>query len=332
MYRYESVPRFLFVGLVFATALIATGCETSPGLIYEDNNAVWKMHENGSEKIKLVDNARYPRWVRGVKDQIAFVRTKAGKSAIFVIDYEGKSEKQLTDYNAGEYFSWSPDRSWIAFQSDRDGNWEIYKVNVNTKQEIRLTTDKADDKRPRWSPKGNKIAFESNRRNGDWDIWLMDGNGTALTNVTDGFVGDGFDGRAVWSLDGQNLACICNHVGWGGPKICVIYLTIPAGMGPVSLPVTGGSEPVWDMDGKYIFYIGRNAPNDVLYKLEIATKKSQALSTFSSSIGEFMDADAVNIYYAKTNPAGGYGLYSIKWYDGTESKIGQGINPNVSSW
>lgn len=72
----------------------------------------------------------------------------------------------------------SPDGERVAFMSRRDGNWEVYVVNVDGSDLQRLTNDPAEDGLPAWSPDGNAIAFVSNR-GGPWAVWAMtpDGSG-----------------------------------------------------------------------------------------------------------------------------------------------------------
>src|SRR5215475_8196452 len=52
-------------------------------------------------------------------------------------------------------------RDRIAFACKRDGNWEIYAVDGEGRQQVRLTTLASQDRYPVWSPDGRKIAFES---------------------------------------------------------------------------------------------------------------------------------------------------------------------------
>ncbi|CAN0541709.1 unnamed protein product, partial [Scytosiphon promiscuus] len=60
---------------------------------------------------------------------------------------------------------WSPDGNTIVFETNRDGNWEIYLMNKNGKGLKRITENQFEDRRPSWHPDGNLILFES-KRNG----------------------------------------------------------------------------------------------------------------------------------------------------------------------
>jgi TolB protein len=48
--------------------------------------------------------------------------------------------------------SWSPDGQRIAFSSERDGNLEIYVINIDGSGLTRLTDHPGDDSSPAWSP------------------------------------------------------------------------------------------------------------------------------------------------------------------------------------
>jgi hypothetical protein len=79
--------------------------------------------------------------------------------------------------------SWSPDGSRIAFQSERDGNNEIYVMNADGSLPVNLTHNPGSDERPRWSPRGDKIAFDSDR-DGQRAIYVMGSDGSRQTRLT----------------------------------------------------------------------------------------------------------------------------------------------------
>ena len=71
----------------------------------------------------------------------------------------------------------------IAFVSDRDGNWEIYAIENDSGNVIRLTENPADDWHPSWSPDGSKIAFSSDR-DGNAEIYIMNADGSNVFKLT----------------------------------------------------------------------------------------------------------------------------------------------------
>jgi TolB protein len=80
----------------------------------------------------------------------------------------------------------------IAFETDRDGNSEIYSIGPDGTNPSNLSNNPASDVDPAWSPDGTKIAFSSDR-DGHPDIWA---NGTARVNLTPG---PEFDEAPTWS-------------------------------------------------------------------------------------------------------------------------------------
>ncbi|MEW5900639.1 MAG: hypothetical protein AB1715_04160 [Acidobacteriota bacterium] len=88
----------------------------------------------------------------------------------------------------------------IVFQSDLDGDNEIYLLSGD--RVTRLTDNAWEDRYPRWSPDGRKIAFSANPR-GNFDIFVMNERGEEIFPVTDS-PADEVD--LAFSPDGQSLA------------------------------------------------------------------------------------------------------------------------------
>jgi len=87
----------------------------------------------------------------------------------------------------------------VAFMSRRDGNWEIYAVNMDGSSLKRLTNSSSQDGLPAWSPDGKSIAFVSNR-SGAWAIWAMNADGSGQHKLFD--LGGGYgSGDYDWTAE-----------------------------------------------------------------------------------------------------------------------------------
>ncbi|MBN1963231.1 MAG: PD40 domain-containing protein [Anaerolineae bacterium] len=94
----------------------------------------------------------------------------------------------VADGSAAYSPAWSPDGTQIAYESDRDGDWNVYALNVadGTTRRIAGTPDR-DDRRPAWSPDGHWIAFESRQptMQGNLDIYVLDVTTGDVRRLTD---------------------------------------------------------------------------------------------------------------------------------------------------
>ena len=97
----------------------------------------------------------------------------------------------------------------IAFVSERDGNPEIYVMDIDGKNQHRLTNNRGNDWSPSWSPDGKQIAFQSDRDghvvNGrpSPEIYMMDTDGRNPQNLTNNPANDR---SPSWSPDGKRIA------------------------------------------------------------------------------------------------------------------------------
>ncbi len=95
----------------------------------------------------------------------------------------------------------------LLFQTDRDGNVEIYVMDADGSNPVNLTNNPASDFEPAWSPDGSRIAFVSSRDE-YLDIFVMNADGSDPVNLTpDDLVPlTAFPETPTWSPDGSRIA------------------------------------------------------------------------------------------------------------------------------
>ena len=104
---------------------------------------------------------------------------------------EGSGVAASTDVNP----DFSSDGSKIVFDGTRNGNSDIYVVDVASKAVTRLTTDAALEYEPTFAPDGQQIAFVR-EVGGDPEIFRMDAQpGASAVNISNN---PGLDGNPEW--------------------------------------------------------------------------------------------------------------------------------------
>src|SRR5947199_6746936 len=79
-------------------------------------------------------------------------------------------------------------RHKIVYETNRDGNWELYLCNADGSDPVNLTKTKdVDELYPKPSPDGTKICFVADEGKGEdkvRNIYYMNSDGTGRTKVT----------------------------------------------------------------------------------------------------------------------------------------------------
>jgi hypothetical protein len=154
--------------------------------------------------------------------------------------------------------AWQPIPCSVVFDTDRDGNWEVYIMGPDGENPLNLSNDPADDTNPAISPDGKRIAFVSNRESnqgGGQNIYVVNADGSNLRQLT--FQGSS-DGPS-WSHDGAMIVYSNNGD---------IYFTdANDGSAPQQVTFTPeeDKEPKWSPDGSKLAWLsGKDGHYDVL--------------------------------------------------------------------
>ncbi len=145
--------------------------------------------------------------------------------------------------------SWSPDGSKIAFISDKSGEEEIWVVAQDGSSEPEQLTNNGTRMRfdPRWSPDGKQIAFSDKSGR----LYVLTVDSKQMAEVARDLTGNLHD--YTWSPDGGFLAFTLtdsNNFGsiW-------IWSKSDAQLHRVTDEQFNENTPVWDPDGKYLYYL-----------------------------------------------------------------------------
>ena len=136
-------------------------------------------------------------------DWLAYTSSDEGRLRVRVVNRFGAGLRDLSVRTtpSNSLASWSPDGLRIAFASAREGTSDIFVMNKDGSNQIRLTEDPADDAFPAWSPDGSRIAFASTRDGGS-EIYVMNEDGSDQFRLTSS---PGGDISPAWSPDSARI-------------------------------------------------------------------------------------------------------------------------------
>jgi TolB protein len=163
----------------------------------------------------------------------------------------------------------SPDGAKLAFASHRDGNWELYLLDLENIELRRLTETPEYEGHPTWSPDGLWLAYEA-YSDGDLDIWIMPIDvGQAPIQLT---THPEADYSPTWDPEGRRITFVSHRD--GSPQIFVADLDQP-GDRFRKLKISNGytSDPVFDPNGGRLAYTVHNSGLNHVYVYQFEESK-----------------------------------------------------------
>jgi eukaryotic-like serine/threonine-protein kinase len=231
--------------------------------------------------------------------------------------------------------TFSPDGQTIAYVTNRNGNFEIFRKQISGGAEINLTQNASDDLQPAFSPDGTQIAFVSTRssssqliyRNANFpllggDIWVMPSlGGLARRIATSG-------NFPSWSPDGSNLIYTT------GPQGSQKILRIPASGGePREIPLkfkSGGPAlslfyPAYSSDGRWIVFEAQQG--DLIYVMNASGGEPERIARGRHPV---WNANSTAIVYSSGDAGKNYSLWQVPFDVGSGKVKGEPTPLTVS--
>ena len=109
----------------------------------------------------------------------------------------------------------------ITFHSNRDGSFDVFKMNSDGTDQINLTQGASSQGAtgPTFSPSGKKIVFQSDRGS-NTEIYKMNADGSNPTRLTDSL---GVDGESDWQpLTPKSRSLTVHPPPTGGPSLLLV--------------------------------------------------------------------------------------------------------------
>jgi tricorn protease len=150
----------------------------------------------------LVGQSRLLRHPSYSKGKVAF----SYLGDIWTANEDGSGIMRITDHKAREvYPRFSPDGKWIAFSSNREGNYDVYVIAATGGKAKQLTFHSADDNVVGWTPDGKNVIFTSSR-----DMGVFPNVATLMEVSVDGGlekpIETDWGSSGSYSQDGSKLA------------------------------------------------------------------------------------------------------------------------------
>lgn len=203
---------------------------------------LWTMSTEGIRKFSTTNAQEKDPSYAGDPSGLAYARKTSSTSwEIWRANNDGSGQQRLSSTSGNnEQPSYSPDGQWVLFRSDRDGNQEVYVVNVATGVETNLTNNTAADGKPAWWYDGSKILWTSDRE-GNFEIYVADFDALtpsigAETNLTNNAAVDGW---ADMRGNGASIAFATDREG-----TLEIYTMNPDGSNQIRFAGSGTGDDV----------------------------------------------------------------------------------------
>jgi TolB protein len=157
--------------------------------------------------------------------------------------------------------SFSPDGARISFVSNRDGNLEVYVMNVDGSGLRRLTNHPAAEAAPKWSPTGAQIAFTSDR-SGTPQIYVMSSaDGSNVRKISSESHAD----PATWAPPPYNEIAFAAR---SGPGFDIKVFDLSTGETRTLTSGEGSNEsPAYSPNGRHIAFTSTRKGNAQIFTM-----------------------------------------------------------------
>lgn len=248
--------------------------------------------------------------------KIAYVTKRSGNKEIYVMDYDGHHQQQVTrngSINLNPDFA--PSGKEIVYTSYKHGNPDLYRRELFTGLEARISSRPGINAMGAFSPDGSKIAAVLSK-DGDSEIYLLNKQGKELSQLTKN---PAIEVSPAWSPDGSKLVFVSDRL--GKPQLFIM----DADGGNVRRLTTSGSynvTPQWSPSGDRIVY-ARQGGGFQIHAIDPDGSNDTQLTSAGSNEHPSWSPDGRFIVFTSTRD-GGQALYVMRADGSQQTRISRG--------
>ncbi|MGH7497397.1 MAG: protein kinase domain-containing protein [Gemmatimonadales bacterium] len=227
----------------------------------------------------------------------------------------------------------SPDGRWLVFDSNRNGNQDIWRMPLDgsTPPEP-LSAGPEDEFQPDYSPDGRFVTFHAVRSGSIRDIYYVPAAGGKRTRIEVGTPNNltprlSPDGRSVmyivWGEEGDlSVQAVGRPAGDSGWTRATPLFTVPS---------TNTGSPDWSPDGRWISYV----QGSQLFRADADGKNPQPIGTIPADFLPFFTrwgGDSRLVYFSGARTDGSYLIYAVPAEGGPLREVAHSEGPTFQNF
>ncbi|MEM7480312.1 MAG: Tol-Pal system beta propeller repeat protein TolB [Acidobacteriota bacterium] len=210
---------------------------------------------------------------RGIaQTTIAFTSDRTGRKEIFLTDYDGYNQRQLTGHKSTSMSpDWAPGNGSLVYTSFVGGNPGIYRADIATGEKTPAITEGLQNISASFSPDGRKLAF-SRALGANSEIFVADTSGRSLRQLTHSRA---IDTNPAWSPKGTEIAFTSSRA--GNPNV---YLMDVEGTNVRRISRDGNYSDgaAWSPSGDKLAFASRIRGRFEIVVTDVVTRESRVLT------------------------------------------------------
>ena len=289
--------------------------------LIENRELLKKRYDASKSIFRTVAHAAANDIYKAMTGQEGIFRTKLtylvnvmpGKKELRMMDWDGYKSSKVVSNGLTPSHTWSRDGHSLFYSSERNRNWSIYRLDLNSYKESVIFSSEGLNLVGEVSPAG-LVSFSSSK-DGSSEIYILDPYRNKLKKLTRSY---GIDVSPAFSPDGTKIAFISDR--GGSPQIYIIDSNGEKMPKRLTFEGNYNTAPVWSPDGRSIAYVGRTNGKNQIFVVKFDRTDLRQLTNAGNNEGPSFSPDGYFVAF-DSDREGMRGIYIMRADGGAQQRI-----------